>query len=526
MTGAEEQTLALRTALAAELGAACLDVIETHISVLALSADRVFKARKAVRFAFLDCSTPQARRADCEREVALNRRLAPDVYLGVETLPADSAAAGEPYVVMRRLPDERRLASLVTGDPGSAARCVDAVARRLAEFHRGASRGPAVDAAASSQAIARLWADELAETERFVGPVLDAATHHEVQALVARYLEGRGPLFAQRIAQGAVCDGHGDLLADDIFCTDAGPQILDCLEFSDRLRWADVVADVSFLAMDLESHGSADLSRRLWWAYAQATGSHWPITLAHHYTAYRAHVRAKVACLRFEQHGFAADRDAARMLLGLALTHARRARVRLVMVGGLPGTGKTTVARMAAQYLGARLLRADEVRKDIAGLAPGEHTVGAVDAGLYGPQRTEATYHALRERAAEALALGHSVVLDATHARADHREAVREMAAATSAELLEVCCVAARPVAVDRIEARARAGTDASDATEAVYDAMAARFASWPEAQELRTEDALDIVGRRVVDLLGGLTDQPGTGPEPQVVEESDDAGP
>lgn len=153
-------------------------------------------------------------------------------------------------------------------------------------------------------------------------------------------------MFAERIRAGRVVDGHGDLLADDIFCLDDGVRILDCLEFDDRLRWLDGLDDACFLAMDLERLGLPDLARRFTSWYAEYSGDPAPESLRHHYVAYRAFVRAKVACLRAR----AGDGQAAAeawQLAGMTLGHLRAGAVSLVLVGGLPGTGKTTLAGAA-----------------------------------------------------------------------------------------------------------------------------------------------------------------------------------
>src|SRR5207248_5092618 len=169
----------------------------------------------------------------------------------------------------------------------------------------------------------------------------------------------------QRIALGAVRDGHGDLQAEDIFCLDDGPRILDCIEFDDRLRHVDVLADVAFLAMDLERLGAPEAAATFLARYREFARESYPPSLAHHYIAARAHVRCKVACLRHRQ-GDDGGADAARGLLDLTARHLEAARVRLVLVGGLPGTGKSTVAAALADATGWVVLRSDEVRKDVA----------------------------------------------------------------------------------------------------------------------------------------------------------------
>ena len=160
------------------------------------------------------------------------------------------------------------------------------------------------------------------EMERLPRGVFHPGTAERVLFLARRYLAGRERLFSARLDAGRACDGHGDLLAEDIFCLDDGPRVLDCIDFDDRLRYGDVLNDVAFLAMDLERLGRPDLSRRFLELYREFTGDSWPASLAHHYVAYRAQVRALVAGIRLAQAGGSSP-EAARHLLALSADPSR-----------------------------------------------------------------------------------------------------------------------------------------------------------------------------------------------------------
>lgn len=466
-------------------GAYAPAVAETHSGIVFFAGDRAYKLKKAVDLGFLDFRTREARLAACRKEVELNRRLSPDVYLGVADVLDGSGEPCDHLVVMRRMPDDRRLSSLLAaGEPVEGA--LDALARLMADFHAGAERSEAADRAASAEALAGRWAANTAGLRPFAGRMLDEAAIEEVDALAARYLAGRRALFDERIARGRACDGHGDLLADDIFCLDDGPRVLDCLEFDDALRLDDVLADVAFLAMDLERLGRPDLADRFLAAYRAAAGDSWPATLAHHHLAYRAQVRAKVGAIRADQ-GVPDAAPKARALLDQCLRHLRAGRVRLVLVGGLPGTGKSTLARGIGAATGAVVLRSDVVRKELAGLAPDQPAAAGFGEGLYRPERTAAVYDELLRRAAEHLARGELVVLDASWTGEAHRAAARAVAEETATDLVELCCVAPAEVAAERMAARAAAGGDPSDADAAVATAMAATADPWPAAVEVST---------------------------------------
>ncbi|WP_078960445.1 bifunctional aminoglycoside phosphotransferase/ATP-binding protein [Streptomyces sp. NRRL WC-3618] len=227
------------------------EVCETHTAVVLFVGDRAYKVKKPVDLEFLDYTTVAARRAACEREVALNRRFAPDVYLGVGELRSPDTGVPKPLVVMRRMPSARRLSRLVRGG-APVDDVLRAVARQLATRHADAPRSREVDEQGTSDALLSRWAASFAQVRAMAddGLPLDGVGEvGEVERLVRRYLSGRKRLFDARIGQGRVVDGHGDLLADDIFCLDDGPRVLDCLEFDDRLRHVDGLDDAAFAAL-------------------------------------------------------------------------------------------------------------------------------------------------------------------------------------------------------------------------------------------------------------------------------------
>ncbi len=485
-------------------------VVETHVSTLFFVGPRVYKLKKAVRFPFVDLTERAARRRLCEREVELNRRLAPDVYLGVADVVGPDGEPWDHLVVMERLPDDRRLSLLATHDPvgvGEAGPLVEALGRLIASFHAGADRSTEIDAAASSGAVAALWDENFGEIDEVGAGLLDQGLVDTAKALSARYLTCCRPLFASRIAAGAICDGHGDLQADDVFCLDDGPRVLDCIEFSDSFRYGDVANDVAFLVMDLERLGVPELGRRFVAAYEQAAGEELPRSLLDFYVAYRAQVRCKVMCLRAAQERPAGDEigaeaavESARDLLRLCVGRLERALPRLVLVGGLPGVGKSTVAAGLAAELGWVVLRSDVVRKELAGLEPSVSAATPFGTGLYDEATTDAVYDELLVRARSLLELGQSVVLDASWNASEHRRAARDLARAVRCGLVELRCEVEAEVAAERMRARALAGGDPSDATVDVARAMAAEADPWPEASVVPTSgersDEVDLAVR------------------------------
>lgn len=457
-------------------------VHETHIGVVFLLGDLAYKLKKPVDLGFLDFSARETRERVCHREVELNRRLAPDVYLGVSDVTGPDGGVCDHLVVMRRMPEDRRLSTLVRQSVPLAA-TIRQLARQLAAFHARADRGPAIDADETRDAVRARWRDSFEQVRPFHGTVLDTATAIEIEALAEEFLAGREALFDHRIAEGHVVDGHGDLLADDIFCLDDGPRVLDCLEFDDHLRHVDVLDDVAFLAMDFERLGAPHLAGQLVADYREFAGDPAPPALLHHYLAYRAFVRVKVACLRAAQ-GDTETAELAREYAGIALRHLRLGRPRLILVGGAPGTGKSTIAGGLADRLGATLLRSDRLRKELATLSPAPRPAEPYRQGLYDTGHTDSTYAELVRRAGALLTLGETVVLDASWSADRHRRLATDAAEQASSPVLAVRCEVPAAVSAQRITNRT---AELSDATPQIAHRMAEDTDPWPEAYPLTT---------------------------------------
>jgi hypothetical protein len=473
------------------------EVLETHAAVLFFLADRVYKLKKAVDLGFLDFRSRADREAVCHREVELNSRLAPDVYLGVADVLGPDGAIGDHLVVMRRMPPDRRLSTLIrSGAP--VADHLRRLARLLARFHATAQRGPQIAAEGTRAALLGRWDATFAQLRAFHGGVLDAAAATEVEERTHEFLAGREPLFTERVEHGHIVDGHGDLIADDVFCLDDGPRPLDCLEFDDRLRYLDALDDAAFLAMDIEHLGAGDLARSFLDWYAEFSGDPAPVALRHHYIAYRAFVRAKVGCLRHQQGDPSAAADVS-AYTDLTLRHLRAGTVRLILVGGGPGTGKTTLAGEIADRLGAVVLSSDRIRKELAGLAPEMSAAAGYRHGIYTTEWTDRTYRELLDRAGQLLGRGETVILDASWTATRHRDTARDLGVATHSIVHEIRCTADRATVTGRL---ARRTGDVSDADAAIAVVMAAAAAPWPEATDVTTDPSTNEVLDRAVTVV------------------------
>jgi aminoglycoside phosphotransferase family enzyme len=391
---------------------------QTHISWLFFTKDFVYKVKKPVNFGFLDFTSLEARRHFCDEEARLNRRLAPNVYLGVrEITAADSEIrlGGPGHVIdyalqMRRLPEDRMLpALLAAGEVTSDT--MYRLAARLAAFHATAASGPAIDHDGTVDVILGNWDENFTQTRPYLDWPLAREASNEIRRRVLAFCRTRASLFERRIAAGRIRDGHGDLRAEHICVTD--PIIIfDCIEFNHRFRYGDVAADVAFLAMDLEERGFSDLAQTFVRAYgAYAEDAELPSVLGF-YQCYRAFVRAKVACFRLDDPTVPAGekRQAARAAaryLELAASYATRLRRPwLLLCCGLMGSGKSILAGALAERAGLHVLSSDLIRKESAGVQPTTPTPMTYGEGLYTAERTETTYRQMFEKAESLLAGG------------------------------------------------------------------------------------------------------------------------
>ncbi|NEW55055.1 AAA family ATPase [Nocardia cyriacigeorgica] len=468
---------------------------ETHTGIVILCGDRAYKVKKPITTDFLDFSTPHLRERACARELELNRRLAPDVYLGVGHLTDPVGGPAEPVLIMRRMPAKLRLSTLLT-EFGSDTIDLAALTDTLVQFHQSAGRGPEIDRCGRPESVRSRWLPVL-NTLRLQPPALvDSAALARVQTQAMRYLDGRAPLFNRRIAEGRIVDGHGDLLAQDIFALPDGFRILDCLDFDDKLRYVDCIDDIAFLAMDLEFLGYPDLRERLLTDYLHTTSDTAPRSLLDHYIAYRALVRAKVDVIRFAQ-GECAAGERARCHVAIAGAHSDRAAIRLALIGGLPGTGKSTVAQALSEGTGAVLLSSDVVRQEMAAAGELSGASGLYGQGRYSPASKGRVYAELLSRARSRLEAGESVVLDASWIDPEHRRHASALANATAAELVQIRCCCPVEVAERRI--RNRSSSMMSEATVEIAAAMASDDVTWPQARTAPTDQLLEATVAKVL---------------------------
>jgi aminoglycoside phosphotransferase family enzyme/predicted kinase len=465
---------------------------QTHISYVFLAGPYVYKVKKAVKFPFLDYSTLEKRRHFYEEEVRLNRRLAPNTYLGTvgicrakgsffldEKNLSDAESIVEFAVKMNRLPEDRMLTSLIR-DASVKPEHIAEIAQKLAAFHEAA----ACDKSAlygSPQVIASKVGDNFRETRRFIGRTIGKSSFDTIQSYSEGFLKENSALLERRLSEARVREGHGDLRAEHI-CLVNDIEIFDCVEFDEGLRYGDVASEAGFLSMDLDFLGEADLSTKFENAYASAARDPGLSALLPFYKCYRAYVRGKVESLKSEEQDLTeyerrqASLQALRYFL-LSTRYANRAcKPMLLVTCGLVATGKSTVARLLSARTGFPVFDSDHVRKKVAGISPTTRAREGYQKGIYTREFTRHTYKALLKAADERLAAGQGVIIDATFSDPQHRNLVTDLASRHNVPLLFVECHTDENTIRQRLTDRRNDEHEPSDATWAVYEQMRAEY--------------------------------------------------
>ena len=461
-----------------------VQVRETHISWLFLTPDRAFKLKKPIVLDFLDYGTARRRQAMCHAEIRLNARLAPDVYLGVRGIvdagdrlriaDEDDRGTIDYLVEMRRYDESHTLSAAVARHQISAGRLTQ-LAQLLAGFHRVC---PSRTDRAGAVTVRH-------ETQKNLGGLADQLTacdDREQTLALGRFLQAftaaNADMLDGRARAGAIREAHGDLRAEHVILEPV-VSVVDCVEFDRDLRTVDVADDLAFLVMDLCALGAEPAARALIAEYRRAGGDCGSDELVWFFAVHRALVRAKVELVRAAQLSGddAGHNAAASRLLDVAYRCAWRARGRrVIVVCGVPASGKSHLAQAISASAGLPMISSDVVRKQLAGIAATDHA----PAPAYRPIFSQRTYRELGRRAAQAVADGSGALVDATFRRAADRAAFTE-GFADAASLTFVQCVAPDAVLAQRATARDHDPARISDATADIVASERHRFQALDE---------------------------------------------
>jgi aminoglycoside phosphotransferase family enzyme/predicted kinase len=473
-------------------------VAETHISWVLLTGDFAYKIKKPVDFGFLDFSTLAQRRFCCGEELRLNRRLAPDLYLEVVPITGEparprigGAGAAFEYAVKMRQFDGDSLFDRLAREGRLLPEHLERLAETVAAFHQAAGRATATDDHGRPEQCQEDARQNFAEIRPLLEDDDDLAGLDRLRAWTEREYRRLQPVMLERKRHGWVRECHGDLHLGNIVLLEGCPTPFDGIEFSEGLRWIDTVNEIAFLVMDLEVRGERELGFRFLNRYLEATGDYRGLALFGYYRLYRAMVRAKIAQLTLAQEPDPRSRQELlaryRSYIDYGLAAIRPGKPLLLITHGFSGSGKSYLAGLLAPRLAAIRLRSDLERKRLAGLAAEARTGSLVGAGLYAAEATRRTYGHLLELAEALLNAGLSVIVDATFLKREQREEQRRLAERLGAAFAILDCRAPVETLRKRIEARARAGADPSEADPAVLESQIA-------GQEPLTEDERGFV--------------------------------
>ena len=445
-------------------------LMETHISWVLLTGDFVYKVKKPVNFGFLDYSTLEQRAHFCAEEVRLNQRLAPELYLGVVAVrgsESEPALNGDGPIIeymvrTRQFRQEDLLGNMQRAGTLTAAH-IDSLAERLAGFHQQITRASLDSSWGEPEQVHAPVAQNFEQIRSLLSDAADLAQLEQLEQWAHTTFQRLIPQLAQRKAEGFIRECHGDIYLDNVTIVDGQVTLFDCIEFNEAFRWTDVMADVAFMAMDLEDRNLPDLSQRFVNGWLEHTGDYAGLALLNYYKAYRAMVRAKVALLRLSQPDVsAAERDAVlaryHSYTALAESYTHIPRRFGLLTHGVSGSGKSTLSDALVMRLGAIRVRSDVERKRLFGAQAQPGTT------LYSAERSTQTYNRLALLAAQILAAGYPVVVDATHLQRSQRQLIRHAIEEQGVPGLILQCTAALDTIEIWLNERQRKGGDPSDA--------------------------------------------------------------
>ena len=444
-----------------------VDIIETHVSLVFLVGDRAYKLKRAVKFPYLDFSTVDLRRAACEAELALNRRTAPNLYLEVRALtrgPKGEIGFGlkgceiDWVVVMRRF-EQAALFDELAKTGRLNASLVTELADHIAAFHRVAEPRPNHGGAAALAAVTETNHCCLMVARNAGFAIEDIV---EIRQRSLEHLAAISTLLDRRRAAEKVRRCHGDLHLRNVCLFEGKPILFDCLEFSDELASIDVLYDLAFLLMDLEHRGLADLANLVLNRYLDLTGEDDGLAAMPLFLSSRAAIRAHVTAAALDRaaHAGAKPKMAAeaRSYLDLSTRFLRPRSPRLVAIGGLSGTGKSTLAAALAPLLGARVLRSDVIRKRLFDVAPETR----LPASAYTPRVSRRVYRTLCRKTTDVLVAGYSVIIDAVSLKPEERRSFLEVAATAGVPFVGLWLAAPATTMDRRLRVRRHDASDAS----------------------------------------------------------------
>lgn len=454
-----------------------LSVIETHISWVILTGHFAYKIKKPVNFGFVDFSTLEKRQFFCNEELRLNRQFAPDLYLQVVSI---RGSTGKPhlggegevieYAVKMREFSQHRLLSSYASERRLQSSHIDSMADVIADFHGKATTAEADTVFGSPDTILKWSRENIEQIESAVPRKLLPKYFGHLQTGCLALDEKLLQAMNHRKNHGYIRLCHGDLHLGNMAVIENTIRPFDCIEFNQELHWIDTISEIAFVAMDLQACGYPGFSWRFIDRYLQVSGDYNGITVLRYYIIYRALVRAKVEALSVQQHNppsmvNSIKYEAAMHYLQLANSWLNQSRPVLILMHGLSGSGKSTVAKQLVEALGAIQIRSDIERKRLVGLNSYDRSCSDIGQGIYSKDVTEQTYDRLADLAGTIIQAGYNVIVDATFLKQSQRSRFITLAQENQIPYLIISCEAPVGVLQNRIKQRKETGVDPSEAT-------------------------------------------------------------
>ena len=427
----------------------------------------VYKIKKPVNFGFLDFSTLEKRKFFCEKEIVLNKRLAPEIYLEVVPITKDNGIykiegkKGEiiEYAVKMKPLPLNGLMSKILKEKKLTSSHIDLIVEKLVPFYKQARTGEGVDEYGSIDVVSYNIEENFQQTKEFVGKAISKYYYNHIVNYSRKFLKEEEALFLKRIKEGFIREGHGDLYSANICFDDLKKvYIFDCIEFNERFRCGDVCSDIAFLAMDLDFHKENSLSDYFVEEYIKKSGDKDLLKLLDFYKCYRAYVRGKINCFTFASKEIPEKErqsalSKAKKYFDLAFKYAGGV-PKVIVFMGLSGTGKSFLAQKLLEKFPAVYLSSDIIRKELFGLDPSTHHYVPFEQGIYSKEFSEKTYKEIIKRAKEEIEFGSSVIIDATFKNTWQRKILLEEFKNVKAEIFWIWCEAPDEVIKERINKR------------------------------------------------------------------------
>lgn len=435
-----------------------VNILQTHISFIALTGKYAYKIKKPVDFGFLDFSTIDKRKFFCDEEIRLNRRLCPEIYLEVLTITKKNNEIelnGEGTVVdyalkMKEFPQDKIMTSLLKkGEIKEDT--IKQICTIMINFYNSQKRSNEIDNYGKAEAIKKNIEENFEQTKSVVDITISKEDYRFIQDVSNAFIDNKNDVFQKRIKQGFIHDCHGDLHSGNIVVTDK-IYIFDCIEFNKRFRYCDVASDLGFLAMDLDYLNFPFLSSYLINNYVDKSNDTGIFDVLNFYKSYRAYVRGKVNGFRLsdptiDQKEKKETIETAKKYFNLSYYYTslfsldlNTKKPLIFMVSGLTGTGKSTLALKLAVDYHAQQINTDIVRKELEGIDKYEKHHDKIDTGLYAPEKIDFTYEKVIEKAVNHLKKSENVVLDATFQKKKYRDMVKNITEENKAFLIPIRC--------------------------------------------------------------------------------------